>query len=118
MTWSIWSNCAAANSFLDLWLQFVQDQRCLTDEDDVDETDRLFEYKGHRHDQSILSILCHQINAPYIKTENSITNKFLKIRSNSALAMNFYKRPQNVNNMLSGNELIVLVKEYLRLKNI
>jgi hypothetical protein len=117
MTWGIWSNCVEANSFLDLWLQYVQDPRCLLDDNNEDQTDRLFEYKGHRHDQSILSILCHQTNAPYIETEDSITNKLLTVKPRSALAMNFYKRPQNVNSMLSGNEVFILIKEYFRLKD-
>lgn len=118
MTWSVWSNCANSHSFLDQWLKYAEDERCLTDVANTLSIENYREFRAHRHDQSILSILCYQNEAPYIKNSNSIVDILLKIRPQSLLAMNIYKRPQNINDILKGFGIIVLVREFLRLRKI
>lgn len=101
-TWSIWSNTGPALRFLDLWLAYGKDSRCITDEPNVMGLDNLPGFIDHRHDQAISSILTYTLEAPYIDLRHTRLHTLLKVRPMSKLGGLFAKRPQNVDDLLRG----------------
>lgn len=57
-TWSFWRKDHASLSFLRKWLSYCLDPRIVTDYPNVCGEIECFEFTMHRHDQSVLSILC------------------------------------------------------------
>ena len=44
-------------AFVSQWLTYAQDSRAITDDDNVLGSSNYPDFRGHRHDQSILSLL-------------------------------------------------------------
>lgn len=115
-TWSIWTKTPDALDFLDAWLHYSQDLRCITDAPNVLGYENLPGFVDHRHDQSISSILTHQRAAPYLDFSSTMIQRLLNIRPNSELAQTFYKSVQNADDLVRGATPAVLIREYLRLR--
>ena len=116
MTWSLWTNTPEAIAFLEEWLAYACDPRCLTDWPNELGKPNLTGFKEHRFDQSIMSILAIQKNSPTADFSNSLTQRLLAKRPGSEISNTFYKRPQNAEDLLRGYGPILLVREYLRLR--
>lgn len=115
-TWSLWRHTESALRFLNAWLEFAEDARCLTDIPNVLGDPNYTEFRDHRHDQSIVSILAHKRHAPHIDLTNTLIHKLINMRPNSELGQMFYKRPQNIEDVLAGASPLILVREFYRLK--
>ncbi len=116
MTWSLWTNTPQAIAFLEAWLTYASDPRCLTDRpNELGEPD-FPGFREHRFDQSIMSILAYQMNAPRFDPAGSLVQRIIDLRPNSELGHTFYKRPQNAEDMQSGIGILILLREYLRLR--
>ena len=116
MTWSLWKPTNAAFEFLDKWQGYAEDPCCLTDMDNIMGKPNYPGFRDHRHDQSIMSILAHKLGAPFVDLTGTLTHRLLAARPGSELAHTFYKRPQNVEDVLSGSTPLILVREHSRLR--
>lgn len=116
MTWSLWRQTPEALTFLKHWLAFAEDDRCLTDDPNTLGLPNYEIYREHRHDQSIMSILAYQMNAPFLDFSNTNIHRFIKCRPNSSLGHLFYKRPENADSILRGATPFVLAQEYVRIR--
>lgn len=65
-TWSVWTPTSSAIKFLEEWLEFAQDERCLTDISNQLGDDNYSCFVDHRHDQSILTLLAYKWGADFI----------------------------------------------------
>lgn len=116
MTWSLWTNTPESVAFLEAWLAFACDPRCLSDWPNTLGKPDLPGFREHRFDQSIMSILAHQMAAPRVDFTQTLVQRLIEMRPGSELANTFYKRPQNAEDLLAGYGPAVLVREYLRLR--
>lgn len=117
MTWSLWTPSETAFRFLDEWQNYAEDPRCLTDIPNTLGRPNHLGFRDHRHDQSIMSILAHQMNAPFLDLSHTLVQKLINKRPNSELGQTFYKRPQNIEDLLGGASPLILLREHLRLRN-
>jgi hypothetical protein len=115
-TWSLWRPTPRAFAFLDRWLGFCCDPRCLTDMPNVLGAPDHAGFRDHRHDQSILTILAHLENAPILDFSRTLVQRGIELRPNSRLAHQFYKRPENADTLLKEDNPCLLAREYLRLR--
>lgn len=118
MTWSLWTPSDDAFRFLDEWLQHCQDPRCLTDMPSSLGFHEHSEFKTHKHDQVIMSILAHKRGAKYLDFSATKVQALIDWRPNSLLAHQFYKRPENADSLLAGDNVLMLVREHLRLRRL
>ena len=116
MTWSLWTNTPESIAFLEDWLAYTTDPRCLSDWPNELGKPNLAGFREHRFDQSIMSILAYQKAAPRVDFSRSLVQRLIEWRPGSELANTFYKRPQNAEDLLAGYGPAVLVREYLRLR--
>jgi hypothetical protein len=115
-TWSIWTKTQPALDFLDAWLHYSEDARCITDAPNTLGDENLPGFIDHRHDQSISSILTHQRDAPYLDFTGTMVQRLLHLRPTSELGQTFYKRVQNADDLLGRATPAILLREYLRLR--
>ncbi len=116
MTWSLWTNSPESIDFLETWLSYCCDPRCLSDAPNVLGNPDLPGFKAHRYDQSILSILAHQRGSPTVNMTGSLVQRIIELAPNSELGHTFYKRPQNAEDMLAGMGPSILIREFHRLR--
>lgn len=116
MTWGLWKPTTAALRFLEMWRDYAEDPRCLTDMPNTLGKPNHAGFIDHRHDQSIMSILAQKLDAPYLDLTHTLTHKLVSYRPLSEVAQTFYKRPQNLEDMLAGTTPLILAREHLRLK--
>lgn len=116
MTWSLWTNTPDSIAFLESWLAFASDPRCLSDWPNKLGKPDMPGFREHRFDQSILSILAHQRASPCVDFTRSMVQWVIEKRPGSELANTFYKRPQNAEDLLAGYGPMLLLREYLRLR--
>ncbi|RWM80799.1 MAG: hypothetical protein EOR81_07430 [Mesorhizobium sp.] len=117
-TWSLWTPSDAAFGFLDEWLKYCQDPRCLTDVPSNLALTEHLEYSAHKHDQSIMSVLAHKRAAKYLDFSKTKVQSLMNWRPGSLLAHQFYKRPENAEDLLAGDNVLMLVREHLRLRRL
>lgn len=117
-TWSVWRNTPSAINFLDDWLRFSEDARCITDAPNTLGDENVEGFVDHRHDQSISSILTHQRDAPFLDFSGTMVQGLLRMRPTSELGQTFYKRVQNSDELLGGATPALLLREYLRLRKL
>jgi hypothetical protein len=55
---SLWVKNAGNIEFLKQWLRYIRDPRIVTDDPNMCGRPNFVEFKDHRHDQSVLTILC------------------------------------------------------------
>lgn len=116
-TWSVWTKNPKSVRFLQSWLKFCEDPRCLTDNANSCGLPNYPTFRDHRHDQSVLSVLCRLSSSPTISPRTSIMHRAIELRPFSNLGQNFYKRPSNIEAMLQGNGLGYLMKQYFQMRN-
>lgn len=108
-TWSIWSPTPAAMSFLDQWLHYCSDARCLTDAASRIASDPP-DFVDHRHDQSILTLLGYQLDAPYLDFRTTGVFKILRLRPQSRLSHLFLKRIDDAENLIVDGAGVALLR--------
>lgn len=59
-SFSVWRNTERSKSFVQQWYQGCQDRRMVTDDQNACGTANEVNFVEHRHDQSILSLLCRK----------------------------------------------------------
>jgi hypothetical protein len=69
-----WRNTKEAIEFLTQWLEYAQVPEIITDSPSTLGAE-LSEYKFHRHDQSIFSVLCTRFNIPSFTDPSQLGNK-------------------------------------------
>jgi hypothetical protein len=57
-SFSLWKKCPESVAFVEQWLDWCADRRMVTDDPNACGTDNLADYREHRHDQSLLTLLC------------------------------------------------------------
>jgi hypothetical protein len=114
-SWSLWRPTPDAIGFLDRWIKFGCDPRCMTDAPNTLGSNYP-EFVEHRYDQSIMSIMAHKEHAPFLNFDNSRVQRAIRLRQGSSLAHNFHKRPENADTLLGADNPLMLVRQYLRLR--
>lgn len=117
-TWSLWTPSKATFNFLEKWLDACSDARILTDMPNTQGLSNLSDFKDHRHDQSVLSLLAYKTNAPYINYGHSLIEKTLMLRPQSRVSNLFLKRIDDVELTRDSSRLIMpvaLIKSWMDL---
>lgn len=115
-TWSLWRKTPSSMNFLDEWLEYCQDSRCLTDDPNTCGEPNHAAFIDHRHDQAILTLLALKYGVPVLDFAQTWTHTCLNLKPGSALVHHFYKRPGNVDDLLSCDNPLLLIKEFVRFK--
>ncbi len=116
LTWSLWRRTPQALNFIEKWLNYCEDERCLTDMPNVCGSPNYIEFRDHRHDMSILTLLAYKESSTILDFTKTLTHKILNLRPNSSLAHHFYKRPENTDSLLASDNPLILFRELFRLK--
>lgn len=116
-TWSLWTPCDEAFRFLKIWRDTCEDARCSTDMPNVLGIENLMDFKDHRHDQAICTLLTYRENAPFLSYENSLAMKLLTLRPQSRLANYFFKRFEDAEALEEGWTFRALVRAQRALNN-
>lgn len=101
-TWSFWTPTKASFDFLNEWLKYCSDYRCLTDHPNTLGFNNHKNFIAHRHDQSILTLLAYKNNSSYLDFESTGVFKILKLRQKSGLANQFLRRIDDCESLLEG----------------
>ncbi|PXW93246.1 hypothetical protein C7444_12110 [Sphaerotilus hippei] len=119
-TWSLWTPSDLAFSFLDQWLTYCEDSRCLADNLNVLGFDNHSGFRDHRHDQSILTLLAYKNNSPFLDFTSTGVFGFLGLRKKSMLANFFLKRIDDAENLLNRGLAVALAASLwdLKVKNL
>jgi hypothetical protein len=59
-SFSLWKKCPESEAFVSQWLEWCADRRMVTDDPNTCGVDNLPDFQDHRHDQSLLTLLCHR----------------------------------------------------------
>lgn len=118
VTWSLWRSTPNAFEFLEKWLEYCLDRRCLTDDPNSCGLPNYEEFQDHRHDMSILSILAYRDGAPFLDFSNTAVQKMIDWRPFSSVGGNFYKRPGNVDDLMRRDSPFLVIREHFRLKRL
>lgn len=113
---SVWTPSVFAKDFLATWLRYCRDPRCLTDMPNTCGLPNHPGFQDHRHDQAVLSILAHKTRAPHLNFSGTLVHRLIKLRPRSGVGGNFYKRPQNLDDLLSGDNPLLILREFFRLR--
>ncbi|MDY6927553.1 MAG: hypothetical protein SWN10_10700 [Pseudomonadota bacterium] len=105
-TWSLWRPTKDSFEFLDQWLQYSKDPRCLTDIDNTLGYDNYDGYVDHRHDQSIVTLLAYSLNSEFLDFSSTGLFEILSKRPQSSISHNFLKRIDDAENLLTGKSAI------------
>ena len=90
-SYSAWRRTAAATAFVDAWLHWAQDPQLVADAPSCGPLPDYPEFRDHRHDQSIFSLLCKQREVALVRGEPFVTGM-----SWGALARASFWRPLDV----------------------
>ena len=115
-TWSVWTPTKNAIEFLDEWLYYCEDSRCLTDAGNSLGFKNYPNFIDHRHDQSILTLLAYKNEAEYFDFSDGSVFKILALRSESQLAHLFMKRIDDVEIIFRKGGILSLVKAFIDMK--
>lgn len=94
--WSFWTPSPEAFEFLEKWLSACKDPRVLTDIENTQGLPNLPDFKDHRHDMAVLSLLAYKYNSPFLDYRNSTTEKLLLLRPQSRFAHMLLRRIYDV----------------------
>lgn len=118
-TWSFWTPSKEAFEFLDQWMKYSLDERCLTDLGNTMGVANYDSFIDHRHDQSILTLLAYKAKSDHLDFSHTKSFKILALRPQSQLSHLFLKRIDDAENLVSKKTIFkVIIKSFLRLKNI
>jgi hypothetical protein len=115
-TWSLWTKTERSTSFIHRWLSACCDRRILTDDPNTCGLPNLPEFRDHRHDQSVLSVVAHQEGADFLDFTDTRVHRILSARPGSGLGHVFYKRPENSDRLLAKDDPLILGREFVRAK--
>lgn len=115
-TWSFWTPIDEAIGFLEKWIEYASDERCLTDISNRLGMENYDDFVAHRHDQSILTLLAYKYQAQYLDFRKTGLFKILALRPRSGLANQFLRRIGDSENVLRGSMLFSLLGVFLELK--
>lgn len=107
--WSFWTPTDVAIDFLEEWIEYASDERCLTDISNTLGMDNYDDFVAHRHDQSILTLLAYKYQAQYLDFSKTGLFKILKLRPQSGLANQFLRRIDDGEKMVNGQMVFALV---------
>lgn len=111
---NFWKPTPSAFDFLEKWIHYASDYRCLTDAENTLGKENYKEFIDHRHDQSVLTLLAYQQNAPYLDFSYTLLFKLLALRPQSTLAHQFLKRIDDAEKILDNKSLLIsLYDSYL-----
>jgi hypothetical protein len=114
---SFWTPTQEAFDFLNSWLTYSSDARCLTDINNTLGLPNYSEFLAHRHDQAILTLLAYKKNANYLNFSKGLLFKILKLRPQSSISHEFLRRIDDCEDMASNkNVFLTLIKFFVRLK--
>ncbi|MBT8411913.1 MAG: hypothetical protein KJP02_08970, partial [Octadecabacter sp.] len=92
-TWSVWKHCPEAIAFLEDWLSYCTNPDLLLDDGPEHLGNAPKDFRDHRHDQAICSILAHRHRAQYFALHDpSIKTQFNLVRSETSVKSDVYKR--------------------------
>ena len=111
-TWSLWTPSLAAFHFLELWQQACTDPRCISDDPNTMGLENLPDFRDHRHDQALATLLAYREGAPLLDYRATFLFRILALRPQSKLAHSFLKRLDDAERMENGKVLIGLLKSY------
>lgn len=80
---SVWENNQDNVNFLTEWLRYCRDPRIVTDDPNMSGKPNFMEFKDHRHDQSILTILSVKYNFELFRDPTQYGNGFKEEFKNS-----------------------------------
>lgn len=108
-TWSLWKKNKYSMDFLNKWIRFCEDPRCLTDIDNTLGYPNYEDFVDHRHDQSILTILAYTEGVSYLDFCNTNIFNLLNIRPSSRLAHQFLKRIDDAEGVVLGENVLMVM---------
>ena len=79
----VFRNSKMSKDFVGEWLHYCQDERILTDDDNTQGKDNYEGFLGHRHDQSIFSLLTKKYNLTVFRDPSQWGNSQVNNYSNS-----------------------------------
>lgn len=115
--WSFWTPTDEAIGFLEKWIDYASDERCLTDISNTLGMDNYDDFVAHRHDQSILTLLAYKYQAQFLDFRKTGLFRILGLRPKSGLANQFLRRIDDSERMLRGEiylSLFGIIFELLR----
>jgi len=80
---SLWKKTDENIEFLNEWLNYLKDPRIISDEPNLCGKPNFMEFKAHRHDQSVLSLLAKRYNFELYRDPTQWGNEEIKLFSNS-----------------------------------
>lgn len=86
---SLWVKNDNNVNFLNEWLRYLRDPRISTDDNNIFGVNH-FEFKDHRHDQSVLSILSVKYNFELFRDPTQYGNEYMNLFNNSPYKQLFY----------------------------
>lgn len=114
-TWSFWTPTPAAFAFLEEWLYYCKNPRCLTDIPNLASIQNYQGFVDHRHDQSVLTLLALKRGAPFLNFSSTGVFKILSLRPQSKIAHMFLKRIDDAERLESGQLIKPLVSSFIDL---
>ena len=115
-TWSLWTPSSNSFEFLDGWLNYCEDPRCLTDMPNTLDCPDHLDFLDHRHDQSVLTLLAYRKNAPFLDFVKTGVFDILRLRPQAKLSHLFLKRVDDAEGLLRWPKFFVLGKALFDLK--
>lgn len=91
-TWSLWICSQASIDFVEQWLGYCCDPRCLTDMSNTIGFDNHPDFVDHRHDQSVLTLVAYKLGAKYLDYSESSIFKIMSMRKGSKFSNQFLRR--------------------------
>ena len=87
---SLWKKTPENIAFLEEWLQYLKDPRIITDDDNICGKPNFLEFRGHRHDQSVLSLLAKKYDFELFRDPTQYGNEELEDFNNSPYPQLFH----------------------------
>jgi len=87
---SLWKNTKENRDFLQEWLKYLRDSRIVTDDPNMCGRPNFMEFRDHRHDQSILTILSTKYGFELFRDPTQYGNEELNKFSNSSYGQLFH----------------------------
>jgi hypothetical protein len=81
---SVWEKNEKNVDFLQEWLRYVRDPRIVTDDPNMCGRPNFSEFKDHRHDQSVLSLLCTKYDYTVFRDPTQWGNEEVDLFTNSS----------------------------------
>jgi len=87
---SVWKKTSENTMLLMEWLETLKDPRIVTDDLNICGKPNFLEFKDHRHDQSVLSLLAIKYNLEMFRDPTQFGNKELNLFANSPYPQLFH----------------------------